>query len=156
MADKTLLDTIRGVIHNGNPCVKAIADGLNVSDNTVYKWAIGKEAPDDSGSDMPVKWVAPLTRVTGNYSIIEHLCRSVGGIFVKSPNVDLPGEELRTILEKQKDDAAWISLAAETMLDGQIDDDELEKLINRGDQSTIHTEQLKLIRAARKRKGRAA
>jgi len=150
MPDKTTLEIIRGIVHSGDPCVKVIADRLNVSDNTVYKWAIGKESPDDTGSDMPVKWVVPLTSATKNYSLIEHLCRAVGGYFVKAPRVTSSDNDLRTVLKAMKASGSWIKEASDAMLDGTMTEEELYKLAIKGDEIVVCNEQIKLIIAQRK------
>jgi hypothetical protein len=73
-------------------------------------------------------------------------------VFVRIPTVDGRGDCLRIILEGIKDTSHWQKLAAEAMLDGTMTEDELSKIIAKGDEATVHNEQLKLILAARQRR----
>jgi len=74
---------------------KAVAAELGVSLSLVYKWA---EKPNDfgSGSRNPLDRLQQIIELSGDYGIVEWLCRQQGGHFVIDP--DVTGHQMNHIL----------------------------------------------------------
>ena len=153
MGNRTLKEAIYDTLHHSAKPLKAIADEINLAQSTVTRWGLPDDDPDASGSPMPLRYLLGLTRITGNFAIIEYLCATLGGVFVKIPSGE-EGDDVKTTLKAIKEAGAWVELSARTMLDGTISDDELAKLVKKGTCLQALIEQLKIIE--QRREGRAA
>lgn len=79
-------ELLREVFQQANPKEAAAELGLSLS--MVYKWA---EAPDQkSGAANPLDRIAVLYRCTKDPRIIQWLCESAGGYFIKNPKATNP------------------------------------------------------------------
>ena len=63
---------------------KAVASELGVSLSLVYKWA-EKQSDDGSGSRNPLDRLMKIIELSGDTTIVEWLCQSSGGYFVRNP-----------------------------------------------------------------------
>lgn len=74
---------------------KAVAAELGVSLSLVYKWT---EQPTEngSGSRNPLDRLRTIVELSGDTGIVEWLCRTQGGHFVKDPEVG--GEKVTAVL----------------------------------------------------------
>jgi transcriptional regulator with XRE-family HTH domain len=68
--------------------VQRIADRMNLSPSTLYKWAEAKDTGSASGIPNPLDRALNLYRATGDPLIIRWLCEQAGGFFVENAEAD--------------------------------------------------------------------
>ncbi len=114
--------------------VKALAAKLNLSTALVYKWCqeAPQEDPNASGARNPLDRLREIYEVTGDDAVINWLCHTAGGFFVKNPRVE-PGDREENLLsttqrvvEEFGNMLTTISRSVEN--DGQICDQEADKI----------------------------
>ena len=64
--------------------MQRIADRMNLSPSTLYKWAESKDTGSASGIPNPLDRALDLYQATGDPRIIRWLCEQAGGFFVKN------------------------------------------------------------------------
>lgn len=74
---------------------KAVAAELGVSLSLVYKWT-ERPTEDGTGSRNPLDRLRTIVELSGDTGIVEWLCRTQGGHFVKDPEVG--GEKVPQVL----------------------------------------------------------
>lgn len=77
-------ELLREVFQKSNP--KEAAGELGLSLSMIYKWA---ERPGEkSGTVNPLDRVAALYKCTGDQRIVQWICQSAGGFFIKNPKLN--------------------------------------------------------------------
>jgi hypothetical protein len=97
MENRTVRDVIKEMVINKNQTVTELADMLGCSDNSLYRYGLD----GDSGTDMPVSKVIPLTHATRNLALIKHLANSCGCIVIKIPFKSTRQNKLQVAQEYQ-------------------------------------------------------
>ena len=75
---------LKEAFENPSTSPKEIAAELGVSLSLIYKWA-QPHSDNGSGSRNPLDRVQDLVRLTNDMGIVEWLCQSAGGYFVRNP-----------------------------------------------------------------------
>ena len=102
---KTYKELIQGMAHGHRfKSTEKICEECNIPINSYYKVTNpNKTQTNGAPVNTPLEWVAPLTRATGNYGLVEQVCKDVGGMFI-APDVIQEirnnGEGLLEALEK--------------------------------------------------------
>jgi hypothetical protein len=79
-------ELLREVFQKVSPKQAAAEMGLSLS--MIYKWA---EPPaSSSGAANPLDRVAVLVRCSGDHSIVQWICHSAGGFYVRNPRAEHP------------------------------------------------------------------
>jgi hypothetical protein len=86
-------DVLRRALRKTSP--KAVAAELGVSLSLVYKWA-EKPTDESGGNRNPLDRVLQIIELSGDYGILEWLCRRQGGHFVRDP--DVSGQQIDHVL----------------------------------------------------------
>ena len=103
--------------------VKAVANHLGMSPQTVYKWL---EEKDGSGARNPLDRIKTIIEFTNDTSIIDWLCQNFNGAFV----ADKPGNEafsLENYLQYHAEISNKLSDFNTTVLGAIIGDQRIDK-----------------------------
>ena len=73
--------------------VQCIAERINLSPSTVYKWAESPDTGSASGISNPLDRTLALYRATGDLRIVRWLCEQSGGFFVENSEALDNGEQ---------------------------------------------------------------
>ncbi len=87
MENRTLKEAVRNTIHNHHSLtVEAIAEELGMSPNSLYRWCLpDQDEKNGTGARFPLKKLAPLVRVTGDFQILDYLENSLGRVAFDIP-----------------------------------------------------------------------
>ena len=114
--------------------VKALAAKLNLSTALVYKWCqeSARDDPSSSGARNPLDRLCEIYDATDDERIVNWMCNSAGGFFVKNPVVQ-PGEREGNLLSATQrmveDFGALLSAVSRSIEnDGQITADEADHI----------------------------
>jgi hypothetical protein len=72
---------IYSTIHRNRKPIDQIADEMGISVESLYRYGL----PSPSGSDIPLKRLIPLLKITNDYSILKHIASICGFVLVKIP-----------------------------------------------------------------------
>lgn len=78
---RTLAEAIYCVVHHSDVDVDRIVEHLGVRRG----YLIDATNPDRDDTHFQVRWIVPVTAITGNAAIVEYLARTLGGVFVQLP-----------------------------------------------------------------------
>ena len=86
----TLKDCLYRTIHRNKKPLKAIAEEIGMSENYLSRAALPdpEESETGTGCRFPLKRLIPLVRATGDYSVLDHIERSLGRVAVNLPTAD--------------------------------------------------------------------
>jgi len=86
----TLRDCLYRTIHRNQKPLKAIAEEIGMSENYLSRAALPdpEESETGTGCRFPLKRLIPLVRATGDYSVLDHIERSLGRVAVNLPAAD--------------------------------------------------------------------
>lgn len=101
---RTYKELVQTMVHGHKiKNTEKILEECNIPYNSYYKISNpNKIASNGQPFSTPLEWVAPLTKATGNYSLIEQLCKDTGGLFIPPEKVNAlkeKGEGLVSLLE---------------------------------------------------------
>jgi len=119
-------ELLRDVFQKANP--KEAASELGLSLSMIYKWA---EAPDQkSGAANPLDRVAILYKSTQDPRIVQWICQSAGGFFIKNPKTHHahPDYLVPAMNEVVQEFADLLSVMASAATDNQITHDEASQI----------------------------
>ena len=86
-------------IHRSKKTISQIADEMGIDEMSLYKYPL----PGESGSNIPLKRIVPLMKVTGDYSLLKHLCILCDHIAIKIPRFKASkGDSTEIISEYQE------------------------------------------------------
>jgi hypothetical protein len=108
--------------------VKAIAYEMNISAPLVYKWVQDKDT--QGATSNPLDRVMDLHRLTGEDNIIQWVCNSAGGFFVK--NVATKGEHGHELFKSTQkilqEFSEMLAAITDSKMDGDISNSEAESI----------------------------
>jgi hypothetical protein len=78
----TLRDALHENIHNSGVPIKRLADDLGIS----YSYLANAGNPNLEGFDFQLRWLIPLTKMTGNFSALDYLEASLGRTAFRLPD----------------------------------------------------------------------
>ena len=83
---KTIKEIIKGMVHEAAKfdTVGAILERINIPRDSYNKYT--NENREDTSP--PIKWVAPLTNLRKDYSLIEKVARDCGGVFIPLDEIE--------------------------------------------------------------------
>lgn len=86
----TLKDCLYRTIHRNKKPLKAIAEEIGMRENYLSRAALPdpEESETGTGCRFPLKRLIPLIRATGDYSVLDHIERSLGRVAVNLPAAD--------------------------------------------------------------------
>ena len=94
-----LIQKIYKTVHRNKKTVYQIADEIGLSSNSLYKWALeGK-----SGTNLPLKWLVPLMKAAGDYSILKYIAALCGFILVKIPRIAISKKDAFELREEYQE-----------------------------------------------------
>ncbi|MEP0847158.1 MAG: hypothetical protein HRF50_10120 [Phycisphaerae bacterium] len=114
--------------------VKAVASNLNLSTALVYKWCqeSPREDPAASGARNPLDRLRRIYELTHDERLIQWLCATAGGFFVRNPTVATGSREQRLLDSTQKvveDFGEMLTAVSQSIQnDGQITPQEAERI----------------------------
>ena len=79
------------------PSVQCVAESINLSPSTVYKWAESPDTGSASGISNPLDRTLALYRATGDLRIVRWLCEQSGGFFVENSEALDNGEQTQRL-----------------------------------------------------------
>lgn len=109
-------DVLKRALSKTSP--KAVASELGLSLSLVYKWA-EKPSDDGSGSRNPLDRLLKIIELSGDYGIIEWICRKHRGHFVLDPGVD--GHDIHHILPATQEIISQFSDLLSRISDAALD-----------------------------------
>lgn len=132
-------ELLRGVIEQTG--AKQLAEQMNVSLSTVYKWA----QPDEGeGTVMtnPLDRVDALLRVTGDRRLVQWVCQRAGGFFILNPDTTQahPDFLIPATNEIVQEFADLLSVIAFAAADNHISDREAHSIRARWEELKTVTE----------------
>jgi RNA polymerase-binding transcription factor DksA len=77
--------------------VQCVAESINLSPSTVYKWAESPDTGSASGISNPLDRTLALYRATGDLRIVRWLCEQSGGFFVENSEALDNGEQTQRL-----------------------------------------------------------
>jgi len=83
----TLRDCLYRTIHRNQKPLKAIAEEIGMSENYLSRAALPdpEESETGTGCRFPLKRLIPLIRATGDFTVLDHIERSLGRVAVSLP-----------------------------------------------------------------------
>jgi hypothetical protein len=108
--------------------VKSVAHDMNLSASLIYKWAQGEY--NVGSADNPLDRIIKLHKLTGDDNIIQWVCNSAGGFFVKNIEVEgMHSEELfKSTQSILKEFSEMLAAITDSKLDGEITGNEAESI----------------------------
>lgn len=117
--------------------VKKVAAGMKLSPSLVYRWAQPMaDSPGRysaaSGVLNPLDRVARLVEITGDNSLVQWLCRRIGGFFVPDPTITSEHGNLAVLRHTQamiQDFSGVLEAVSKALANDQlIDEDEAKQI----------------------------
>jgi hypothetical protein len=117
----SLEDAIHAVVYEGQLPAKGIASAMGVR----YGYLADAANPNREDTNFQARWVAPITKASGNDGLIHFLAHACGGVFVRLHQSGAFNEHTATIL---KETADVFQTAAAAEADGNITEREALQL----------------------------
>ena len=77
--------------------VQCVAESINLSPSTIYKWAESPDTGSASGISNPLDRTLALYKATGDLRIIRWLCEQSGGFFVENSETQDNGDQIHRL-----------------------------------------------------------
>ena len=77
--------------------VQYVAESINLSPSTIYKWAESPDTGSASGISNPLDRTLALYKATGDLRIIRWLCEQSGGFFVENSETQDNGDQIHRL-----------------------------------------------------------
>ena len=118
-------EVLKEAFESPNTSPKEISSEMGVSLSLVYKWAQPNNE-SGSGSKNPLDRVQQLVELTKHAGIVEWLCKSAGGYFVRNPRAetDKDYDVVPATHEIVSQFAGLLSVVSQAALDNSITPDE--------------------------------
>ena len=115
-----------------NKSVQHVAEQMNLSPSTVYKWAESPDSGSASGIPNPLDRIVALISAADDPRLIRWLCEKSNGFYVKNTNSDTNGSSVQHLAPATsivvKKFADLLSTVAEAAADSRINPNEAQNI----------------------------
>lgn len=129
----TLKDCLYKTVHRNQKPLKLIAEEISMSENYLTRSALPdpEESETGSGCRFPLKKLVPLILSTGDFSILDHIERSVGRVAITVPPApanDSLQDVYRLSMRSCKEFGELMAGLDAGMADGRLTEKEISRL----------------------------
>jgi hypothetical protein len=134
----TLKEALYQTIHRSNKPLKQIADELGISANYLARAALPdqEESETGTGCNFPLKKLIPLTKASGDFSVLDYLEWAVGRVAFTLPREECDLADLsRLSMKSVKEFGDLMGELDSDLGNGKIDPEEIPRLRKEGQEA---------------------